>query len=137
MPSERQLRLAELLADGADGVEAMIEAGWPASTASWLGLDARRYLAEAGVPIPDRPGPAPAAQGVRAPAEEPDAGPIMSDPPAEAEPRAIETETEPDATRAALDLIRSEGLDASAIEGTGKGGRITAADVHSFMETSR
>lgn len=54
MASERQLRLAALLAEGRGGVEAMLEAGWPESTARWMGKDAARYLEEAGVPIPGK-----------------------------------------------------------------------------------
>lgn len=49
MASERHLRLAELLAEGMDPTEACLLAGWPATTAAWLGPRAYEHLAKAGI----------------------------------------------------------------------------------------
>lgn len=57
MATERQLRLAQLLAEGVEGCEAMRQAGWPDTTARWLGLRAREYLAKGGIEVPDVPEP--------------------------------------------------------------------------------
>lgn len=51
MASPRQLRLAELLAEGRDGVGAMLEAGWPQNMASLIGPWAHEYLRRAGLGI--------------------------------------------------------------------------------------
>lgn len=82
MASDRQLELARRLAEGEDGVSAMVAAGWPIETASFIGPDAFAYLAKAGITV-DRRGvvvkalaAAPetdvSAVAVEAPAGEPD-----------------------------------------------------------------
>lgn len=49
MASERQLKLAALVAAGVPGPAAMLQAGWPVSTASWLGKNVDEYLRKAGL----------------------------------------------------------------------------------------
>lgn len=49
MASARQIELARLVAAGVPGPEAMEAAGWPRSTASWLGLNVDEYLRKAGL----------------------------------------------------------------------------------------
>ena len=93
MASQRQLDLAQYLAEGMDGVEAMLKAGWPESTASWLGKDAVGYLAKGGIDVvkPGKPAAAPK------PAQPSDAGgdePTGEPAPVIAEGAPIET-TEP------------------------------------------
>jgi len=53
MPSERHLKLAELLAEGVEPTEACLQAGWPESTARWLGPVAHEFLAKAGISVAD------------------------------------------------------------------------------------
>lgn len=68
MASARQIELARLVAAGVPGPAAMVRAGWPESTASWLGLAVDEYLRKAGlsgqaVEAVTEPGPmAPAAE---------------------------------------------------------------------------
>lgn len=49
MASPRQIELARLVAAGVPGPAAMVRAGWPESTASWLGLNVDEYLRKAGL----------------------------------------------------------------------------------------
>ncbi len=44
---------------------------------------------------------------------------------------------EVDATDAAVDLAKSESVDLSEVEGTGKDGRVTKPDVETFLEQAR
>ena len=51
MAPPRWIRLAELLSEGRDGVEAMIEAGWPEIQARGLGPNAVEHCAKAGLVV--------------------------------------------------------------------------------------
>ena len=100
-----------------------VAVGLPA--VSVAGLLAAGRIAEAGGPDDPFAGAsadssAPAAQGVRAPGAPAAQG--------------VRAPAEPDATEAARALADEEGLDLSAIDGTGKGGRVTLPDVESYLE---
>ncbi|MEQ8965205.1 MAG: 2-oxoglutarate dehydrogenase complex dihydrolipoyllysine-residue succinyltransferase [Azospirillaceae bacterium] len=74
--------------------------------------------------------PAPAAKGDGEAAKAPAPAPS----PAKAEETAAEGESDAIALPAARKLIEEHGLEASAIKGTGKGGRITKEDVLTHLE---
>lgn len=61
MAAERHLRLAQYLADGVPAYEACLRAGWPTTSAAWIGASddsARAFLAKAGLTVfpPGEPG---------------------------------------------------------------------------------
>lgn len=105
MASPRQIRLAQLLAEGRGGVGAMLEAGWPQNMASLIGPWAHEYLRRAGLGTEAAEAPESAAPVADLPAELP-VVPTASDTP---DPEAEAPESAATAEDAEAHSQRSEG----------------------------